>query len=34
MVAILKKAAKYKRDQIDSTPKRSLNSLKVPADRK
>ena len=34
MIAILKRAAKYKKDQIDSTPKRSLNSILVPADAK
>ena len=34
MVAILKKAAKYKKDKVDSTPKRSLNSILVPADAK
>ena len=33
-VAILKRAAKYKKDIIDSTPKRDLNSILAPSDRK
>ncbi len=32
-VAILKRAAKYKKDIIDSNPKRSLNSILAPSDR-
>ena len=32
-VAILKRAAKYKKDIIDSNPKRSLNSILAPGDR-
>ena len=32
-VAILKRAAKYKKDIIDSNPKRSLNSVLAPSDR-
>jgi len=32
-VAILKRAAKYKKDLIDSNPKRDLNSILAPGDR-
>ena len=32
-VAILKRAAKYKKDMIDSKPKRDLNSIKASEDR-
>ena len=33
-VAILKRAAKYKKDIIDSNPKRDLNSILAPGDKK
>ena len=32
-VAILKRAAKYKKDMIDSNPKRDLNSILTPGDK-
>ena len=32
-VAILKRAAKYKKDIIDSTPKRNLNTILAPGDK-
>ena len=32
-VAILKRAAKYKKDMIDSNPKRDLNSILAPGDK-
>ena len=32
-VAILKRAAKYKKDLIDSNPKRDLNSILAPGDK-
>ena len=32
-VAILKRAAKYKKDMIDSTPKRDLNTILSPGDK-
>ena len=32
-VAILKRAAKYKKDILDSNPKRSLNSILAPGDK-
>ena len=32
-IAILKRAAKYKKEKIDKTPKRSLSTIKAPEDR-
>ena len=32
-VAILKRATKYKKDMIDSNPKRDLNSILAPGDK-
>ena len=32
-IAILKRAAKYKKERIDKNPKRSLDSIKAPQDR-
>ena len=32
-VAILKRAAKYKKDMIDSNPKRDLNTILAPGDK-
>jgi hypothetical protein len=32
-IAILKRAAKYKKERIEKNPKRSLDSIKAPQDR-
>ena len=32
-MAILKRAAKYKKEIIEKTPKRNLSSIKAPEDR-
>jgi hypothetical protein len=33
-IAILKRAAKYKKEKIDKNPKRSLNTIKAPEDNR
>ena len=32
-IAILKRAAKYKKERIEKNPKRSIDSIKAPQDR-